>query len=480
MTFRTRLVLAATTAVVVAILTASVVAFVAARSAVVSSVDVSLESTASRVLNGGVLDGDGAYGNVVQVVTSNGSMVIDGQLPVTPQVRRVASTQSGPFIANVTVKGVPMRMLVEPVPAFTEVRAGALAGPVLVPAALELGYPLTGVNSQLRRLGFELLLAALIGVVLAVVLGWLVGRTALVPLNDLTDSVEEVADTTDVSQRLDPGGVDELGRLRRAFNRLLGALERSQDAQRQLVLDASHELRTPLTSLRTNLEVIRRIDELSPEDREILVDDVLTQLGELTSLVGDLAELARGDQVEHARTVLRFDRVVQDAAAVAVTHGRGRGIEVRTTTSPTWVEARGDRLARAVGNLLDNALKWSPQGGTVEVTCADGAVTVRDHGPGIDADDLPHIFDRFYRSAGARALPGSGLGLAIVAQVVESEGGSVAADNAQGGGARFRLTLPTVPPPADASADDEDASAPGSAASEGLEGLEGLEAADPR
>jgi two-component system sensor histidine kinase MprB len=447
MTFRTRLVLAATTAVVVAILTASVVAFVAARSAVVSSVDVSLQSTASRVLNGGVLDGDGAYGNVVQVVTSNGSEVIDGQLPVTPTVRRVASTQSGSYITNVTVKGVPMRMLVEPVPAFTEVRAGALVGPVLVPSALQLGYPLTGVNSQLRRLGFELILAALIGVILAVVLGLLVARTALVPLNDLTGSVEEVADTTDVSQRLDPGGPDELGRLRRAFNRLLQALERSQDSQRQLVLDASHELRTPLTSLRTNLEVVRRLDELSPQDREVLVDDVLTQLEELTRLVGDLAELARGDHVEHPRRVLRLDRVVEDAASVAVTHGRARGIVVHTTTDATWVEARGDRLARAVGNLLDNALKWSPDGATVVVECADGVVTVRDHGPGIDPADLPHIFDRFYRSPGARALPGSGLGLAIVAQVAESEHGTVVAENAAGGGARFRLTLPTVAAP---------------------------------
>ena len=232
-----------------------------------SSVDVSLESTASRVLSGGVLDAGGAYGNVLQVVTSSGVVVIDGQpvrLPVTPSVKRVASTQNGSYITDVTVKGVPMRMLVEPVASLTELRAGPLATPVLLPSALQLGYPLTGVNSQLSRLRVELLLAALIGVVLAVVLGWLVGRTALVPLNDLTDSVEEVADTTDVSRRLDPGGVDELGRLRRAFNRLLGALERSQDSQRQLVLDASHELRTPLTSLRTNLEVARRLDELPP------------------------------------------------------------------------------------------------------------------------------------------------------------------------------------------------------------------------
>ena len=171
--------------------------------------------------------------------------------------------------------------------------------------------------------------------------------------------------------------------------------------------------------------------------------------------MADLAELAHGDQVKHARTVLRLDRLVQDAAAVAVTHGRARGIVVRTETGPSWVEARGDRLARAVGNLLDNTLKWSPDGGTVEVGCADGVVTVRDHGPGIAPDDLPHIFDRFYRSPGARALPGSGLGLAIVAQVAQSEQGSVVAEHAPDGGALFRLTLPTVPAPAGATLDDE-------------------------
>ena len=210
-------------------------------------------------------------------------------------------------------------------------------------------------------------MVALIGVLLAVVLGWLVARTALVPLNSLTDAVEDVAETTDVSRRLTPGGPDELGRLRRTFNRLLEALESSRRAQSQLVLDASHELRTPLTSLRTNLEVIRRVDELSAEDRSVLVDDVLVQLQELTDLVGDLAELARGDQEPAAREPLRLDLLVRDQVAVQNTHGRTKDVQFDLQAEPCWVSGHADRLSRAVGNLLDNARKWSPPGQPVSV-----------------------------------------------------------------------------------------------------------------
>ena len=288
---------------------------------------------------------------------------------------------------------------------------------------------------------------ALAGVLLAVVLGWLVARTALIPLNDLTDTVEDLAETTDVTRRLQPGRPDELGRLRRTFNRLLEALESSRRAQSQLVLDASHELRTPLTSLRTNLEVIRRVDELSDEDRSVLVDDVLVQLQELTDIVGDLAELARGDRGPASREPLRLDLLVQDEVAVQNTHGRSKDVHFDLAAEPCWVVASDDGLRRAVGNLLDNARKWSPAGQPVEVECRDGLVAVHDHGPGIAAEDLPHIFDRFYRSPAARGLPGSGLGLAIVAQVVKAEGGSIVAENDPGGGARMSMRLPTVAGP---------------------------------
>ena len=187
-------------------------------------------------------------------------------------------------------------------------------------------------------------------------------RTALVPLNSLTDTVEDLAETTDVTRRLSPGRPDELGRLRRTFNRLLEALESSRRAQSQLVLDASHELRTPLTSLRTNLEVIRRVEELSAEDRSVLVDDVLVQLQELTDIVGDLAELARGDRGPASREPLRLDLLVQDEVAVQNTHGRAQDVHFDLDAAPCWVVASDDGLRRAVGNLLDNARKWSPPG----------------------------------------------------------------------------------------------------------------------
>ncbi len=292
---------------------------------------------------------------------------------------------------------------------------------------------------------------ALIGVLLAVVLGWLVAHTALVPLNALTDTVEDLAETTDVTRRLSPGGPDELGRLRRTFNRLLEALEFSRRAQSQLVVDASHELRTPLTSLRTNLEVIRRVDELSEADRSILIDDVLVQLQELTDLVGDLAELARGDQLPVRKEPLRLDLLVRDAVALATTHGRTEGVTFELVAEESWVSADGDRLSRAVGNLLDNARKWSPAGGVVSVFTHDGAVVVKDDGPGITPEDLPHIFDRFYRAPTARGLPGSGLGLAIVAQVVKAEGGTIRAEVDPGGGTRMTMQLPVIAPPIDAS-----------------------------
>jgi two-component system sensor histidine kinase MprB len=273
-------------------------------------------------------------------------------------------------------------------------------------------------------------------------------------LNSLTRTVEELAETTDVSRRLDPGGPDELGRLRRAFNRLLVALDTSRESQRQLVLDASHELRTPLTSLRTNMEVARRLEELDPEERDVLISDVLTQMDELTSLVGDLAELARGEQPQVTAQPIRLDRVVLEAVEVATTHGRSRGVVFETMVAPTWVSGSSARIERAVDNLLDNALKWSPDDGVVEVTCSDGVLVVRDHGPGVDASDVAFIFDRFYRAPGARGRPGSGLGLAIVAQVARDEGGRVDVYQAQGGGALFRLSLPVVPAPLEVGDED--------------------------
>ena len=442
MTFRARLVLATTAAVVVAVLAASLASFLVARNTLLQATDNSLTTAAQRIVAGQEIGSTTA--TLGQVTTPGGAVVSGGGLPVTGQVRLVAKDFAPAYFTTVTVDGNQMRELVEHLPAGTAFESGILVDG----GALQIAT-LLNASSELRTLAILLGVVALIGVLLAVVLGWLVARTALVPLNSLTDTVEDLAETTDVSRRLSPGGPDELGRLRRTFNRLLEALESSRRAQSQLVLDASHELRTPLTSLRTNLEVIRRVDELSDEDRSVLVDDVLVQLQELTDLVGDLAELARGDQQPSPAEPLRLDLLVRDAVAVQSTHGRSHDVTFDLEAEPCWVEGHADRIGRAVGNLLDNARKWSPPGQTVSVECRDGTVVVHDHGPGIAEADLPHVFDRFYRSPAARGLPGSGLGLAIVAQVVKAEGGTIQAENDPTGGARMSMRLPTVPGPED-------------------------------
>jgi len=451
------MVLAALAVGVFAILAATIGAYLASRNALINSVDDVLQQTVTEVRQFGttspgfvnVVAETGVVSNITtpltQIYTPN-EPPADPALPVTASVRAVAAGTAPAFYTNIVHGHAEWREYVVssgPIRIFNGVFINQTAG------ALQVSAPLTGVNDQLSHLGLALLLVALAALILTVLLGWFVSRTAVEPLNDLTAAVEEIARTTDVSERLEPGGADELGRLRAAFNRLLGALERSRESQHQLVIDASHELRTPLTSLRTNLEIVRRIDELSEPEREVLVSDVLTQLQELTNLVGDLAELARGDHAKQQTVPLRLDLLVEDAVELANSHGRSRGVTFRAVLEPTWVEGRSDRIMRAVGNLLDNALKWSPDGGTVEVLCAGGDVSVRDHGPGIDPEDLPHIFDRFYRSRAARAMPGSGLGLAIVAQVATEEGGSVRALNAPDGGTVVTLHLPAIREPAE-------------------------------
>jgi two-component system, OmpR family, sensor histidine kinase MprB len=432
--------MASTVAVMLAVLAASSASFLAARNTLLNAADSSLTNAAQKIVGGQLIGTTTATAG--QVIDSEGTVVSGGGLPVTGQVRLVAAGLAPAFFVTVSVDGNQLRELVEHLAPGTRVPSGTLEDG----GALQIAT-LLNVGPELRKLGLLLGAVALTGVLLAVMLGWLVARTALVPLNSLTGTVEDLAETTDVSRRLFPGGPDELGRLRRAFNRLLEALDTSRRAQSQLVLDASHELRTPLTSLRTNLEVIRRVDELTLEDRSVLVDDVLVQLQELTDVVGDMAELARGDHEPGEREPLRLDQLVGDAVHVQNTHGRAKDVTFELEAEECWIEGHPARLSRAVGNLLDNARKWSPAGRSVEVRCAGGSVVVHDHGPGIAPEDLPHIFDRFYRSPAARGLPGSGLGLAIVAQVIKAEGGTVAAENDPDGGARLSLHLPTIEPP---------------------------------
>jgi two-component system sensor histidine kinase MprB len=252
-----------------------------------------------------------------------------------------------------------------------------------------------------------------------------------------------VSATGDLSERIGAGRDDELGRLATSFNRMLAALEAGAEARRQLVADASHELRTPLASLLMNVELLAEDAGLVGRERERLLADVGQQIRELTVLVGDLVDLARQEPTSAGASQVRLDELVHEAVARAARYAPDQRLEI--DSEPCVVNGVDARLERAVNNLLDNALKWNPPGRPIEVTVKDGTVSVRDHGPGIDPADLPHVFDRFYRAAAARGLPGAGLGLAIVRQVAEAHGGSVEASNAPGGGAMLQLRLPSEP-----------------------------------
>jgi two-component system, OmpR family, sensor histidine kinase MprB len=300
---------------------------------------------------------------------------------------------------------------------------------------LQVARSLDEVNDTLGTLRLGLGTVVLLGVAAALALGYAATRTAVKPVAALTDAAEHVARTRDLSRRIEREGDDELSRLAGAFNTMLEALDASQRAQRRLVADASHELRTPLTSLRTNLEVLGR-GGLGEDDHVKLRADVIAQLEELTLLVSDLVDLAREEEPVAEREALRLDELV----AAAVERARRHAPHVRFTAElqPVVVDGVRSRLDRAVANLLDNAAKYSD---AVEVTLRGGALFVRDHGPGIAAEDLPFVFDRFYRAPSACGRPGSGLGLAIVRQAAEAHGGSVHASTAPDGGAVLRMAL---------------------------------------
>ena len=350
-------------------------------------------------------------------------------LPGQAEAREVATGDRPAFFSDVDTAGSHLRV-------YTAQTVGG--------RAIQVARSLDEVDDTLSDLALILALVSAAGIGLAGALGYLVSRAAVAPVERLRRAAEQVATTRDLSRRIDATGTDELAALARSFNLMLNALESSLDAQRQLVADASHELRTPLASLRTNIEVLSRSESISDDDRRALLVDVIDQLEELTELVGDLVELARdAEHEQEPAESVRLDLVVADAIERRRLTAGGVEFELDSEPSPVLTVER--RLERAVANLLDNAVKWSPPGGRVEVRVADGELSVRDYGAGIADEDLPHLFDRFYRSTGARGLPGSGLGLAIVRQVAETQGGAVAVANAEGGGAVFTLRLPVVP-----------------------------------
>ena len=299
---------------------------------------------------------------------------------------------------------------------------------------------MTQVNNELSHVLLILALIGAGGVVLAALLGALVARTALAPIGRFTERTEQLTGNLDLSHRLEVKGRDELARLAESFNGTLDALERSLQAQRHLIADASHELRTPISSLRANIQILGEAERLAPEEQASLRADIVAELDELTALVGDVVELARGSASDGSVDDVRLDEVVRDIVASARRRADRPGeIGFKLALEPTIVRGQADRIGRAVSNLVDNARKWSPADSSVEIALEDGVLSVRDHGPGFQEADLPFVFDRFYRARDARKLPGSGLGLAIVRQAAEACGGFVEAQNALGGGALLRV-----------------------------------------
>jgi two-component system sensor histidine kinase MprB len=356
-------------------------------------------------------------------------------LPVDARTRELAASGGEPFFRNVVVEGSHLRVLAEP---FGLHRA------------VEIALPLGEVDSLLSRLRLILALVVIGGIALAALLGRLVAGAAVQPLKRLTQTTEHVTRTQDLSGRIELAGEDEIGRLASSFNAMLDALEGSMTAldasvgsQRQLVADASHELRTPVTSLRTNIELLQQLGpRMDAEEHSRLLDEVVEQLEDLTRLINDLIDLARGEEPNAEIEDVRLDILVGEAIEKA----NLRSTPLHADLAPAIVPGVPARLERAVSNLLDNALKYSPPEAPVEIELRDKELTVRDHGPGISAEDLPHIFDRFYRGADARGRPGSGLGLAIVRQVAAQQGGAISAEPAPGGGTLMRLRLPGLEP----------------------------------
>ncbi|WCN01718.1 sensor histidine kinase [Streptomyces sp. M92] len=389
---------------------------------------------------------------VVTILYSDGSTCVnpgDEEVPVQREDLEVADGRAKNALHTTrSTDGTAMRV-------FTGRVLDATTGQVQPGIAVSIAKPLEDVTKPLSSLVWILLIVSGIGVVGAGAAGLAVARAGLRPVDELTDAVEHVARTEDLAIRIpvEDDSDDEIARLSRSFNSMTSSLASSRDLQQQLIADAGHELRTPLTSLRTNIELLTRSEETGrpiPEaDRKALLASVKAQMTELAALIGDLQELSRPDTGQHeGRTrILAWHDVVESALRRA--RLRGPELTITADVHPWYVRAEPAALERAVVNILDNAVKFSPKGGTVDVRLTDGALTVRDHGPGIPADELPHVFDRFWRSPSARALPGSGLGLSIVARTVQQAGGTVSLTPGEGGGTTATVRLPgaPVPPP---------------------------------
>jgi two-component system, OmpR family, sensor histidine kinase MprB len=447
MTLRTRFTVAVACAVAAVALAITAVAFLVLRADLQNQVKGELQQQAAVVhrlarhyhgqIPAGWVPRDsgrfGASAAYAQVVTAQGTVWApagdSGLLPATAAAAQVADSQRASYYIETTLNGI---------------HAMVLTSRLAPGLAVQLAVPLNAVDQELGTIGATLALLSAAGVALAALAGWGVARAGLAPVSRLAEVAEQVSATGDPGRRVEVDRPDELGRLAASFNTMLGALQRSLAAQRQLVSDASHELRTPMTSLRVNVELLAENPGLPAAERQEVLDRVVAQVAELGQLTAAVTELARGEPPSGHLEAVALEEVV--AAALAGVRRDWPRIPFTAHLEPCLVSGHADRLKIAVRNLLDNAAKFSPPGASVQVRLHDGELTVCDHGPGIAPADLPHVFDRFYRAVPARAVPGSGLGLAIVRQVADGHDGTIRAEPAPGGGTLMRLRLPVLKP----------------------------------
>lgn len=393
----------------------------------------------------------------VQVVDREGEVLDrsrnlgDHDLPATPALLSRA-TRAGEDLATLTVDGGRLRLYTRPL----VVRGQAIG-------FLQVARSLRAVEAALVRLRLALLLGGGLVLLLAGTAGWFLARQAMTPIERITRAAEAVGEAKDLSRRVThEGPADEVGRLAATFNAMLARLEdahrevaEAYESQRRFVADASHELRTPLTVIRGNVDYLRKVGEGEPERRAEALADVAGEVERMSRLVGDLLVLARAD------AGLRLEKrevALGPLVAEAVRHGRrlagdrvaveAEGVKQVEGVEGPVVLADPDHLHRLLMILVDNAVKFSPDGCRVTLSARRGdgtvEVAVTDEGPGIPPEDLPHIFERFYRSDRARTRAGTGLGLAIAKWIAEEHGGSLAAESAPGRGTTFTVSLPAA------------------------------------
>lgn len=450
LTLRGRLALMSAGAVAIAIVLAATAAWLVTRDQLLRQVDSTLKATtglAQQIVNPPnicALQGKAElrkYYGSVQVIDADGNQLCpqpDGPVPQAIDLNIASGVDHADIHEGVSYNGTPLRIYTTSLPYPYE---GRLAVMVV--------QPLTSFQNSMQVLALLYAAIAALGVILAASSGLVIARASLAPVDRLTKAAEHIARTEDLSVKLPIDGDDEIARLSEAFNTMTGALAVSRERQRRLIEDAGHELRTPLTSLRTNIDLLLRSAAtgrpLPDGEAPRMLTSIDAQLRELSDLVIDVLALARGDQVatDGAKREVALQKVVERALGRA--RLRGPDHEIAATTEPWYVVGNPASLERAVLNILDNAIKFSPPGGPIEVTLRQGKLTVRDHGPGITREDATAVFERFWRSPTARALPGSGLGLAIVSQVMREVGGTVTLAAAPGGGAIATCVFPGSP-----------------------------------